>query len=372
MIYNDNKKILLLIDSLKAIGGAEQMFIDQANYFAEKGIEVYAASVLSGRSNHFRKNLSPRVHFTEFQFGSFFDFKQYLKLSKYLKHNDIKLIYSFIDFSNFIARIGKIIYPRVKVVIIEPGDPNRRTKIMLFFDWIFNFLVYKIFAVSDDVKARLVAKFPVHKNKIVSVRNGVPPILSNKEVEEKLSKIQNSFFNILHIGNMKTENKGHKGIILSIAKVHRDRPDITLRLNLAGDGGMRLEFEKLVEAEGLKDIVIFLGAVPHEEIKKYCFDADIFIFNSRTEGGSAVIMEAASAALPTVTSDFNSVNEVVVEAKTGFIVNRDNIKQFAISLERLYDNLPLRIKLARNARALYEQKFTFKIWADFFIKELFN
>ena len=28
------KRILFFIDSLKSIGGAEQMFIDQANYFS--------------------------------------------------------------------------------------------------------------------------------------------------------------------------------------------------------------------------------------------------------------------------------------------------------------------------------------------------
>src|SRR3989344_6672235 len=102
------KKILFLIDSLKAIGGAEQMFIDQANYFSDQGVEVYAASTLAGRSNHFSRNLSKSVHFIEFNFKSAFDFREYFKLRKYLKQNGIKIVYSFLDFSNVVARVGKV------------------------------------------------------------------------------------------------------------------------------------------------------------------------------------------------------------------------------------------------------------------------
>src|SRR3989344_5451146 len=244
------KKILFLIDSLKAIGGAEQMFIDQANYFAEKGIEVHAAGILVGRSNHFSRNLSRAVHFTEFNFKSAFDFREYFKLRKYLKQNGIKIVYSFLDFSNVVARLSKFFYPSLRVVIIEPGNPLRRSGRALFFEGLLNFLVFKIFAVSDDVRDKLVFKFPIHKRKIISVRNGVPAMLSKKETEEKLSRIQGDFFKVLHVGNMKTENKGHAGIILSVAKMSRDRGDMPIRLYLAGAGPILRDLEKLAEAKG--------------------------------------------------------------------------------------------------------------------------
>src|SRR3989344_5945764 len=361
------KKILFLIDSLKAIGGAEQMFIDQANYFAEKGIEVHAAGVLAGRSNHFSINLSKKVHFTELNFRSTFDIREYFKLAKYLRKNDIKTVYSFLDFSNVVARLSKLFYPNARMVIIEPGNPLRRNNATLFFEGVLNFLVFKIFAISDDVRDKLVLKFPFHKKKIISVRNGVPAMLSDKEIEEKLSRPKGEFFEILHVGNMKTENKGHEGIIRVISKIHKDRKDIKARLFLAGGGAMRSELEKLVAAEGLKDSVVFLGAVLHEEVEKYYFNADVFIFNSRSEGGAAVIMEAASAALPVVTSDFNSANEVVKDNETGFIVRRDDIGEFAAQIEKLYDDSALRVRMGRNARKLYTERFTFEVWTDFFI-----
>ena len=135
---------------------------------------------------------------------------------------------------------------------------------------------------------------------------------------------------------------------------------------------MRKELEMLAKTEGIEDGAKFLGAVPHDEIKKYCKEADIFIFNSSTEGGAMSIMEAASAGLPTITSDFNSVGEVVVNNETGFIVKRDDVNEFSAKIEKLYDDFALRIKMGRNARKMYEQKFTFEVWADFFIKELFS
>lgn len=367
-----NKKILFLIDSLKAIGGAEQMFIDQANYFATKSIEVHAGSVLAGRSNYFNRNLSSAVHFTEFSFQSAFDIREYFRLVKYLKKNDIKIIYSFLDFSNTVSRICKLFYPAAKIAIIEPGNPFRRGKLPRFFEWFFDFLVYQIFAISIDVQKRLISYLAVHRKKIIAVRNGVPEILAKNEVEEKFTSSGNEKFTIFHIGNMKTENKGHHGMIQAIGKIRRDRPKIPIQFLLAGDGSMREELEALAKAEGIGAVAKFLGAVPHDELKKYFKEADVFIFNSSTEGGAMSIMEAASAGLPTVTSNFNSVDEVVINNETGFIVERDDISEFAVKIEKFYDNPTLRIKMGRRAREVYEQEFTFEIWADFFIKELFG
>ena len=236
------KKILFLIDSLKAIGGAEQMFIDQANYFAVKGIEVHAASVLAGRSNYFSRNLSGSVHFTDFNFRSVFDVREYFKLTRYLKQNDIKIVYSFLDFSNVIARFSKFLYPSLRVVIIEPGNPFRRSKLMRLFDWISGFWIYKFFAISLDVQGRLISYLAIYRKKIVAVRNGVPEILTKNEVEEKLQSSGSGKFTVFHIGNMKTENKGHKGMILAISKMHNDRPDIPFKFLLARDRPIPTEF----------------------------------------------------------------------------------------------------------------------------------
>ena len=367
-----NKKILFLIDSLKAIGGAEQMFIDQAEYFTKDGIEVYAASVLSGRSNHFSRNLSSAVHFTEFNFKSFFDVREYFKLAAYLRKNDIKIVYSFLDFSNIIARILKIFRPSARIVLLEPGSPLRRSKVMRTIEWPMDFLVYKILALSNDVRDKLVSYLSIHSKKIVAIRNGVYPMLSGEEIDEKINGNSTGVFNVLHISNLKTENKGHVGMLRAIGQVHKSRPDIPLKFLLLGDGPMRTDLEKVAKEEGLEKVAVFCGAVPHNKVGDYCRQADVFIFNSRTEGGAQAIMEAESAGLPIITSDFNSAREVVVNRENGFIVARDDVKKFAEFMIKLYDEPQLRRKMAKNSRKFYEEKFTFDFWTDRFIDEIFN
>ncbi len=367
------KKILFLIDSLKAVGGAEQMFIDQANYFFGKGIEVYMATVLpTARVGDFFKALSPGIKKTEFHFRGFFDVKEYFKLRRYLSENKIDIIYSFLDFSNIIARALKILRPRTRIVLVEPGSPLRRGKIMRILEWPMDFLVYKILALSNDVRDKLISYLSVHRKKIVAIRNGVYPMLSREETAEKINNGSVGSFNVLHISNLKTENKGHAGMIRALGVVHKSRPDIPLKFWLVGDGPMRKDLEKLAEEEGLQNTAVFCGAVPHNEVKEYCREADVFIFNSRTEGGAQAVMEAESAALPIITSDFNSVHEVVVNGQNGFIVPRDDTRKFAEHIIQLYDNPELRREMGENSRKFYEEKFAFEFWTERFIDEIFN
>ena len=162
----ENKKILFFIDSLKKIGGAEQMFIDQANYFEKKGLDVFfALSYSVYRSNDFSKELQIKNSVKYFKFKKLSDLRSYFKLYRYVKKNNIEIIYSYLDYSNNIARLFKFIYPKIKVIIVEPGDPRRKTKKMRIFDFFSNFFVYKIFAMGCSVEKQLNNYLWIHKKK---------------------------------------------------------------------------------------------------------------------------------------------------------------------------------------------------------------
>lgn len=364
--------ILFFIDSLKSIGGAEQMFIDQANYFASVGIPTYFAMSRSSKRQDFSGNLKINNQPAYFLFRNIFDIGSYFKLRNYIKINNIKILYAYLDYSNMVARMAKLFLPSLKVIIVEPGDPRRKAKWMRFLDWFLNFGVYKVFAMSDAIGDQLVAYLGIHKKKILGMRNGVHQILSDEEIKVKLLNKQNKTFTLLHVGNMRTENKGHVALIKTVKEIQDQRSDIDIRLILIGDGSMKNEFIDLSNKLNIADRVVFAGAVPHQEIKKYFMLADVFVFNSRTEGGAASIMEATSAGLPTISSNFASAKEVVISEKTGWIVDRDDIKSFAKYIIELYDHRDRLLTMSQAALDFYKNNFSYDQLADNFIKEIYN
>lgn len=364
--------ILFFIDSLKSIGGAEQMFIDQANYFAKIGVPTYFALSYSLKKDDFSKELELKNPVAYFLFKNILDIKSYFKLKKYIKQNNIKILYSYLDYSNMVARIMKFFMPSLKVIIVEPGDPGRKKKWMRQFDWALNFFVYKIFAMSDAISEHLIAYLKIHRKKILGMRNGVHQILSNNQVEAKWKKSENSEFILFHVGNMRTENKGHEAFIKTIKEIKDQRPDINAKLILVGDGHMKGNFINLAKKLNVTDQVLFTGAVAHKEMAYYFMQADVFLFNSRTEGGAAGIMEATSAALPTISSNFASVREVVVEGETGWIIARDDVKSFAKYAIQLHDDVNQRMNMSKKAFEFYKANFTYEKLADKFIKEIYS
>ena len=243
---------------------------------------------------------------------------------------------------------------------------------MRIFDWFANFFVYKIFAMGSAIEKQLIVYLKIHKRKILSMRNGVHPMLSAEELEEKAKRTDQEEIYLLHVGNISTENKGHAGMIEAVKLVHDQNLDLRIKLFFVGEGHLSEGLKKLAEGYGLKDVVDFVGRIPHGEIKNYYKKVDIFIFNSKTEGGAASIMEATSAGLPVVSSHFESAREVVIEGETGFLVERGDHQAFADKIVYLSNNRDKRVSFGRRAYQFYRDEFEYEKQADMFIRELFN
>lgn len=373
--YDPHKdRIVFLLDSLKSIGGAELMFIEQANYFQSQGVPTYFAVCHSQkRDNDFSGKLELGKPVAYFFFKNILDLKSYWQFSRYIKKNRIKILYPYLDYSNIIGRIMKIFNPGLRVVIVEPGDPFRKKPWMRKLDWWLNFGVYKIFAMSETIADSLKGYLKIHRHKILGMRNGVHQILTNEQITAKVQMAkQKKDFTLLHIGNMQTENKGHHGLIEMLREIFEQQPQAKIKMVFIGDGHMKPELISLVEKYHLTDKVIFTGWIDRPAVKEYFNQTDVFVFNSRNEGGAASIMEATSAAVPTVSSDFSSVKEVVIDGVTGWVVKRDDAKAFAKHVLQLYQDRDLLVKMGQAAFQLYQEKFTYAKLADEFIKEIYS
>jgi glycosyltransferase involved in cell wall biosynthesis len=83
--------------------------------------------------------------------------------------------------------------------------------------------------------------------------------------------------------------------------------------HLAGDGD-RAALEKLAERLGIRDLVVFEGVMPHDQIFAWLDSMDIYIQPSAVEGLSRALLEAMSRGLPAFASDAGGNPELLPPA----------------------------------------------------------
>lgn len=122
--------------------------------------------------------------------------------------------------------------------------------------------------------------------------------------------------------------------------------------------------EGLIQRYSLQDVVQLMGATskPFEELK----NSSICAFPSAFEGFPLALTEAMSIGLPCVGfSECSGVNELIVDKKTGFLV--DNVDTFAKVLRDLMEDHNLRTQIgqaAKNSVIEYSESVIWGRWEE--------
>lgn len=91
---------------------------------------------------------------------------------------------------------------------------------------------------------------------------------------------------------------------------------------IAGDGPERQRLEALAREKGIEDRVHFIGST--QDVIGVLSMVDMFGLSSHNEASPVSIMEALSCQRPVVATDVGSIDESVLQGKTGFLVPRDD------------------------------------------------
>jgi glycosyltransferase involved in cell wall biosynthesis len=109
-------------------------------------------------------------------------------------------------------------------------------------------------------------------------------------------------------------------LLLEVVKRLRELTNTPFELRLVGAGPTGAELKAIVEREGLGDCVTFTGPIAREAVAQEFANADIFVLTSDYEGNARVLMEAAAAALPVVSTAVSGSDESIFDGESGFIV----------------------------------------------------
>lgn len=128
------------------------------------------------------------------------------------------------------------------------------------------------------------------------------------------------------------------------------------RLLIAGTGSLADATQRQSERLGLGEVVRFLGA--RNDVPGLMGAADAYVMSSAWEGLPLVLLEAAAARLPIVSTNVGGTSEVVADEQTGFLVpSRDPAALGAAMRRTMALYAGARHRMGEAGRALVETKF---------------
>jgi glycosyltransferase involved in cell wall biosynthesis len=183
-----------------------------------------------------------------------------------------------------------------------------------------------IVAVSEQVRSELVA-VGVDPGRLRVIQNGVDvEEFSPLKVSREVLGLPSGNL-VLFTGDIKTPRKNLDTLLRAMVRV-RD-----VRLIVAGDVSGS-PYPRLARTLGLEQRVTFLGY--RRDIPQLMRAADLFVFPSRYEACSLVLLEAAASGLPVVANRATGGTELLTPACSVLLEDSEDEKVLADTLQSLF------------------------------------
>ena len=140
-----------------------------------------------------------------------------------------------------------------------------------------------------------------------------------------------------------------------------------VRLEVVGDGPMRVPWETLARSLGVSDRVRFHGEVDDAALAGYYHRAHAFVLpaNARSEAFGMVLLEAMASGLPCITTEVGTgTSWVVQEGVTGRVVSPGTPRLLAEAIDDLLGVPERRAHMAKTARQRVDEMFTLEIMTE--------
>lgn len=93
------------------------------------------------------------------------------------------------------------------------------------------------------------------------------------------------------------------------------------------------------------------------DVRPYFAIANCLVFPSYREGFPNVVMQAGAMGLPSIVSNINGCNEIVVEGENGTIIPVKNVEALQQAMEKMMENEAYYDKLKENARPMIQSRY---------------
>jgi len=276
-----------------------------------------------------------------------------LKLSRFFRGQRIQCaIANFNKVVRLCACAAKLIEAPV-VIIARNGLPivNNTTR----YKYTYRHFADKILTNTYAIKKKYLGYGWMDDDFITVIRNGIDTD-GMKDAPTQASGLKGSPDNyrvVTLIGRL-VPQKGHR-YFLECAKAILGKIS-NVQFLIAGGGRLEDELKNYARELGIHQNVHFLGHC--DDVLSVLSQTDIVALPSDEEGLPNAVMEAMLMGKPVVATDVGGTSELVVHGKTGYLVEKGNVRQLADRITHLLVNPDLQQQLGTCGKARIVQHFS--------------
>ncbi len=284
------KKIFIIVPKFK-IGGAEKVMINIANELAKYNLKIFFIILTKSRKITLNKNINQICLQSSKVFYSIFKLKDLINQFK------PDLCFSTISHTNIALFIAsKFAKHDCKIFLRES---NNLFKSLNTKNFLYNFFFLKLVKISyqnsilitpsKELSFSIKKKFRM-KQKVFSINNPIMTKNLNLNLKKK--------FDFINIGSL-TYQKDHFTLLEAFRIANLKKKN--LKLIIIGEGNLKIKILEYISEYNLKKNVKVLSN--QKNFIKYLNQSKIFILSSRYEGYPNVLIDAAVAKLPIITTN---------------------------------------------------------------------
>lgn len=353
--------VLFIIDQLCALGGAERVLLRIIDHLPRDRYAPRVVTFALDETLGVEKLLQCPLHVYPLRrtYGRE-AFGVVRQIRDLIRSHDIQIAHTFHPTSDLwagvIAKLSGcriLISSRRDMGLLRTGKHHFAYRLLgRYFD--------EVQTVSDEVRRFCIVKDRLDPGRVVTVYNGIdmPQCACGRErggIRARLG-LEDGVRAIVSVGNIR-RIKGFDVFIRAAAKVHAAIPQVVFAI--AGeehDRSYGTELRELVGSLGLGSSFVFLGGV--DDVHSLLQSADIFCLPSRSEGLSNALLEAMACELPCVVTRVGGNPEVVVDGKTGYIVENEDAESAAAAMLELLRNPSAARRMGAEGRRVVQERFT--------------
>ncbi|WP_020589553.1 glycosyltransferase family 4 protein [Desulfobacter curvatus] len=138
------------------------------------------------------------------------------------------------------------------------------------------------------------------------------------------------------------------------------RKNVDCQLVVAGDGPEKKNLKKLAIKLGIEDLVLWIGAVDHDDIWGLMNVANIFMITNDVTNRCNPLFEAAWANLPVISIKDSSTSDLLIHNCNALLSGKDNSEELGQNLAILCENRILREKMKVQQKKMAESFWTWE------------
>lgn len=360
---------VLLVVTLSEMGGAQKVVYHLAAGLDARLFDVTVACAPGGELVSWLRQLPRKIRVVEIpelkrNIAPFSDLIAFFSLYKLIRQERFDVVHCHSSKAGILGRLAAWLAGVPKVFFTVHGwgiNEYQRWPVRLFYTWaerLAGAVSTKVICVSESDLLKGQNLELVAKDKLSVIYNGLPEPKKQKGILRGELNIKKEDIIIGTVARLATQKDPLFLLRVAERMINHSSNGITegkLYFVIIGDGPLRAQCEAFINGKGFNERVFLLGA--REEAVQLIRDFDMFVLFSRWEGLPLTIIEAMQVGCPVVANAVGGVGELVLDQKTGYLINGLDVNEAEKALWDLVIDRDKRLSMGEAGRQRAVQLF---------------